>query len=806
MAGKTAAEAAAAQDPRLKAMLMELGSARFDEFPMEDGEGGKHGRDSRIHSHPPSLTAGAHGVIPKIPLKSAWAKAMQRGDFDDDDAAKVSGMDSMANGQLARIRRNQAAAATAFSYTNDNHESNLRRDRNGYVPPRATVGNLGKRQVPSPIHVGDAPIDIARTLAGPAPDRRPRPTREPSLPKSMFGHGRFAGGPSSQPRGRAQPAAAKPGGGQNAQSAQSATQSHLHVVLPDGAAIILQLESRLGAAMFPNPSQRYRGTVYLISGSQPSKDLILLAVDDENIPEIRYTISQYDTYMSVSSTGLMLKFDNSKNGFNFYGVDFKSAANLDSFVQILRKLVERQKQPSQRSVPTSPINDARKAHDTAPSATKVELPWPAFVVSDKDVKPAATRRPEVAAMLEKRTEALAQENETRKDVTARRAAELQVQREEAAEDMAAITKPEKLESIDPSVFRPHPSIATITKVQSVEAFNVNVLHVPALANVSFMADKHDDLKPIQTVSTLAQQIEGPPSLHPDLINDIIEWAWDTATYMQHSVPEQFGFDTIRTVIGAACAAVIGRTSPSFRKLSPGEQKKFIEDHAQKQVEGGFLAKLTRNEPVAAEYENTDVGPTRSSQQIHKVLTNAELQVDASSELSGPVYGIEELMNMRTAAVAIDLGMLSSIARLSPKTSISQPKVGFVRVPLEAQVQQAAAASSDWLYATRSLHRSGIVTNMCDRKKRAPAQEVSSKVEALADFLSPASGQNAGSPTAGLSDSIHNKGHLHLTGAFGKNSAYHEDLEELVTKSTDKGNAFDHKVVKATEGISRLSLN
>lgn len=92
---------------------------------------------------------------------------------------------------------------------------------------------------------------------------------------------------------------------------------------------------------------------------------------------------------------------------------------------------------------------------------------------------------------------------------------------------------------------------------------------------------------------------------------------------------------------------------------------------------------------------------------------------------------------------------------------------------------------------------------------------SSKIEALADFLSPASGEKPGSPPVGLRGSIHNrdddqlsdhKNSSQLTGSLVKKSTFHQDLEGLVAKGADKSHVFDHKVVKATEGIGRLSLD
>lgn len=100
--------------------------------------------------------------------------------------------------------------------------------------------------------------------------------------------------------------------------------------------------------------------------------------------------------------------------------------------------------------------------------------------------------------------------------------------------------------------------------------------------------------------------------------------------------------------------------------------------------------------------------------------------------------------------------------------------------------------------------------MRNRQKKT-GQEVSSKVEALADFLSPASWRKTGSPPTGLKESIHNRGAIQspLTGTFANKSTYQkdlEDLEDIMAKQADKGNAFDHKLVKATEDLRCLSLD
>lgn len=88
------------------------------------------------------------------------------------------------------------------------------------------------------------------------------------------------------------------------------------------------------------------------------------------------------------------------------------------------------------------------------------------------------------------------------------------------------------------------------------------------------------------------------------------------------------------------------------------------------------------------------------------------------------------------------------------------------------------------------------------------------METLSHFLSPAPGQKIKTSPAALSDSIHNKDGTKPSGnelnppigATTRNSTYQKDLEELIAPKSDKGNAFNHEMVEATEGISRLSLD
>lgn len=729
MAAKTAAERAA-HDPRLMAMLKELGTARLDDLPMEDGESGKRRHDPRNSVQNPKSINDPPCVMPRIPIKSAWAKAMQRGDFDDDDAAKVSGIDPMADGQLARARRNQAAA-TATSH--DNQEKNVPRDRNGFVPPHATAGVRGKRKGLGPVHVGDGPIDIHKILSRAVRDRQPHPARDPVISMGSTGRGAFAGALSSPSSAHPQSTAAK-ASTQKVQATQAAAKSQVRLVLPDGASIALQLPATLAAAVFPKTSQKFCGKVYLISGFQSSENLIILTVEDSRIPEIRHSISQYDTYLSVSSTGLMLKFNDSEGGFNFYGVEFDNALNMKSFIQTLKELVDRSKLSIQSVATSSTAEDLSNAGDATQPAVKME--------SHQHTPALPTKDAELAAGVEQKAAVSLHENEDSKDGVGRSLTEPQIEKlSEASYGLGqTVTDPRPVRDVpvsgesvpseahgvrvrtDSSLVvtaapkptdtssathlspmskpeEPEPVASWVTKAEfrllkPVEKRHIQTFDAPMLAkSLSLSIDNHDIVKQAmshtaQAASSPVKQTQAPVAVSSETLNEIIEMAWDVIRYMQDSDPERFSFDTMRTLIGASCAAVIGRGNPSFRKLQVAEQRKFIADHAQASVENVISCKIKFHPSVASEIATVDVDQAR------KTETRGAVKAPASA--SSMVYGIEELMSIRSSATEIDPGKLSNIPRRPSNMRIPQPKQGLPRVPISAQVQRAAAANSNWL--------------------------------------------------------------------------------------------------------------
>lgn len=672
MTAKTAAELAA-QDPRLKAMLTELGSARLDDFPMEDGESGKRRYDSRTSSHNPNSVGDPPGVIPRIPIKSAWAKAMQRGDFDDDDAAKVSGIDSMADGQLARARRSQAAANTTVHHTNDNHEGNIRRDRNGHVPPHATAASHGKRKVFGSVHVGDGPIDINKSLSSTKIDLRPRPVNDPIFSMLSLGRGAFAGAPSSLSPARPRPTAIKP-------PTQPAAKSQHLLVLPDGASIILRLPANLAAAVFPKTAPEFRGHVYLISGSESSQDMIILAVEEKEVPDIKHFISQYDTYMSVGNASLMLKFNNSESGFDFYAVEFDDASGRKSFIQALQCLVDRPKQIQSAAI----VSNARDLSNAGDTQKVVKKQSEAAYASSRT---ATGPRPikDVPVDSESVT-GVAHGARARKNSSLVVTTALNATGTSSTTHLAPIAKPGEPEPVASWGMN-----AEIRLLNPVEKHPVQEVDTPIQQkSLSPIVDRDvvEQIMPhtAQAASVPMQQTQVPFVVTSELIDEMTEQAWDHIKYMHHSAPEKFGFDKTRDLIGASCSAAIGRTYPSFRKLRAREQQQLVMDHAIVPVEMGIWRKMICNESVAA--EGTDADQSRMAQPGEAV----DVQPVASSKVSGRVYEIEELMSMRSDAT----GMIPQIRRLASNIGIPRSQHSPPKVTLAAHLQQAAAENSKWL--------------------------------------------------------------------------------------------------------------
>lgn len=299
--------------------------------------------------------------IQRSTINKKWTAAITNGEFEDDDAQQVKGIDSMDNGNMAR-RRRQHAAQTAFQYVERNYSAGkLPRDQNGQVPPRSrfvgTRRNLN-RMAEQRRHESDEPVNLvaAFTTAICRQTFQCKPDGGPAR-RPVSGNG--ASGNIVAPK------AVSP--------AVSTTQSHpklLQLLLPDGESIVVQLSVSMQSAALPERGQRYQAKVLLITGREYTDDRVVFVLDKEEIDDIKYPISQYCSLIDVDSKALMLQFTD-KGKPVFYALDFSVPSGKQAFDDSLRKLVDRSKHkevatdistlktdgtPTRAAVPSPPAN------------------------------------------------------------------------------------------------------------------------------------------------------------------------------------------------------------------------------------------------------------------------------------------------------------------------------------------------------------------------------------------------------------------------------------------------------------------
>ncbi|CAN8106447.1 unnamed protein product [Discula destructiva] len=846
MKAKTAAEVAAT-DPRLAAMFVELGSARFDDFPMEDGKGGKKGRGSQNYAHPPKLANGGPPVKRAKPVNNLWAKAMARGDFDDDDAAQVAGMDSMDDGQMARNRR--YAAGDAMTADIDKHqERSMRRDGNGYIPPRATAP-VARRDGSRYIPIGDRPIDVSGgarrapaaasaivsrgVFLGGGPLRpsnsQPRNSTARTAPLSATSQPSTVAAVARPPTGR--PVAAQPHPVAQSQTNASNNKEKVRAVVLNGASVVLKLPASFGAAVFPQRGGKYHGDVYLVQGSQPSEDMMIIAVEDKSVDKIKHFISEYDTYMSVSTTGIMLKFTNASGGV-FYAADFEKADDMMSFVGSVRGLVERAKHPLPNSASAPPITVTSTITGPDQSADKVELLKPATPISHEKAEPVATEAFQVEPPVQDKIGAPSAEPPVDEVESGNESSSVVAAVFAAVEDTAVSApeselQPVKQESKQTQILRPTSTLKVDVALSSQAA------RTPENSQIFSAPETPEVLK---VPGSSAEQISS------QLLEDISEWVWDAAEYMRHSIPEEFGFDTMRAIVDSISAAIMGRKSASFRLLSTEHKQVIVERQIRPHVERAFSQKLAgdrllvterageeRCQTKASQQEllQPELSRTESVQQSSKIKEHGQAQPVARSKASkhtGPVYEIEELKAIGHDFVPDQSGgrLLPDIPRKSkkqPRTRCTKPDLP--RTPLEDQLNLNAAAATKWLYVVKDLQQGGVLAQPSTTHGASPKEvelansKIDTEGDSLTEFLAPVAQQKPGSPPTGLHSSIHNRGNAHspgqnaglFTGALGlKKSTHMEELENLVNKQDDENTVYDHKVTETTNAIGRLSLD
>lgn len=296
-------------------------------------------------------------------MNNKWAQAITNGDFEDDDAQMVKGIDTMDDGNMAR-RRRQQAAQTAFQHVQSNYSaSSLPRDQNGQVPPRSRFpGNRreGKFMVGQTHPGSDEPIDIHATFTA-AMRRQPPRVRPPS---ALTTSAAWTSPQLTQPS------------------------------LPKSSSILAQLPVSIQSAALPERSQRYQGRVLLILGSNYDGGMIIFVLDKAEIEDIRYSITEYHNRTDVSNQALMLQFA-VKGKPVFFAVDFGRADGKRSFDQFLQKLVDRFKQKKVAPENPMPKKDNRPTKAAVPS---LPISPPTTVASPETAPASKAATPHVIAV------------------------------------------------------------------------------------------------------------------------------------------------------------------------------------------------------------------------------------------------------------------------------------------------------------------------------------------------------------------------------------------------------------------------
>ncbi|ROW10077.1 hypothetical protein VPNG_06487 [Cytospora leucostoma] len=320
-----------------EAMLGDLGAARIESLPMDDG------RFSHQHEMLP------RDLIRPVPgPANKWTTAIADGAFNDDDAMQVASLESIADGHLARMHRASRIAGMIVAASYD--DQYLRRSSHGQIDPR-TRFNRGQRgpSTAGRAHQGDGPVQIPGKMFHSR--HTPAPTgsgqRLGSVSASTGPH-MTRSGPSPAAQQVAQPPVpASPAvfGTQtpSPQSQQQRRTEPSRPVLPYGASIIFQMPVELASPSFVDRNAKFAGIVYLIAGNNPDDNHIMLRVDDGSIDDVKHSPKEYGSIMTQSRE-VILQFKNSTGRTTWYVIKFSKRDDMVAFVDALREFID---QPNQ---------------------------------------------------------------------------------------------------------------------------------------------------------------------------------------------------------------------------------------------------------------------------------------------------------------------------------------------------------------------------------------------------------------------------------------------------------------------------
>ncbi|KAK2615693.1 hypothetical protein N8I77_002430 [Diaporthe amygdali] len=344
------------------AMLDDIGAGRVDELPLQDS-----GALPRTDAAMSSIESGRTGT------KNRWNQAIAGGAFDDDDAAVVAGQDDLASGQLARMRRAANLSYMAINSGFDFNDRRLRQERNGQVAPRARFSHPGRASRAGRFHSGDEPVElrgslpssrhapVSATVTTPSPGsntQRPERFSMNGMPTSILPQAQGSGrSPSSQAQ---RLASSKPPAEPTAVPIPSITpqeevqQPSLAVKfeLPDNCSIFFEAPATFASPTFVNRTAEYPGTIYLVAGPVTTSDQIILHIDEDRVEDVKRQTKEYVDYLSDTDR-LILQFKDDSGRITWFVVVFRQRDSMVSFVDALRKFVNRPKETSPNPATTN---------------------------------------------------------------------------------------------------------------------------------------------------------------------------------------------------------------------------------------------------------------------------------------------------------------------------------------------------------------------------------------------------------------------------------------------------------------------
>ncbi|KUI58576.1 hypothetical protein VP1G_05824 [Cytospora mali] len=591
------------------AMLEELGARRIDDLPMDDG---------RFHQHDgPSLTI----PRPQGGAANRWTAAIADGAFDDDDAIQVAGMESIANGQLARIHR--ASRLAGMIVTAGYDDQRLRQRRNGQVDPRAQF-KRGQRcpYMAGRAHQGDGPVQIPGMLSNNrhAPESQDIPrhpsnaqtVQRPPVPPGFGGKPGNAGNAvvsstadgarplqssRSQPMPRSQ-APAEPAAFQDQTPSLQAQQQKqidgIRLLLPYGASIVFQTPAEFASPAFIDKHTKFPGVVYLIAGCDQSDDQILLRLEDEGIEDVKHSPKEYGNLV-IQSQEVILQFRTVTGRTNWYVVKFSKRDDIVAFVDALRNFVDR---------PTQNVRESSTAAATGPILNCVNESAVVGAVSQATVTDATMVSSSASNGL----------GTGKSSSTASISTPIAVNSSQTSQSTGL-----------PSSVQPHAA---------------------------------------QTIITSSQKQDAETTVPPNLVEDIVTWVINIFAAIREFGPADLAkYDTLPGVIRGTTAAVLLSRHPHFVTLDKEQRMTYIDKYCVPQVFAMFKDRM--REQVA-------------QNQLAQTVQSTMAQEQSSQEAGGStpsksriMYTAEELMRMRTRAQQppywfTELGFLKEAARSSHK--------------------------------------------------------------------------------------------------------------------------------------------